>query len=77
MINENSRITHNMRGTSPCDGCTERFTACWGNCPKDKRGEYGYNAWTDDMNQVKKNRKEYMENRPDDGRWRERWGIKR
>lgn len=28
-----------IRGTSPCDGCTERFEACWGNCPKDARGE--------------------------------------
>ena len=33
---------------TPCKGCTERFTACWGKCPKDKRGEYGYEAWLAD-----------------------------
>ena len=26
---------------SPCKNCPERFTACSGSCPKDKRGEYG------------------------------------
>lgn len=30
----------------PCGDCSERFLACSGNCPKDARGEYGYNAWT-------------------------------
>ena len=34
-----------MKEQSPCYGCTERFTACSGRCPKDARGEYGYNAW--------------------------------
>ena len=29
----------------PCKGCTERFPACSGKCPKDARGEYGYKAW--------------------------------
>lgn len=34
-----------MREDSPCKDCTEKFTACHGNCPKDARGEFGYNAW--------------------------------
>ena len=34
---------------NPCHGCTERFTACWGKCPKDARGEYGYDAWKADF----------------------------
>ena len=34
-----------MREPCPCNGCTERFTACHDRCPKDKRGEYGYKAW--------------------------------
>jgi hypothetical protein len=34
-----------MSEPSPCYGCTERFTACWGQCPKDARKEYGYKAW--------------------------------
>lgn len=29
----------------PCNGCTERFTACSDHCPKDARGAYGYKAW--------------------------------
>ena len=34
---------------NPRYGCTERFTACWGNCPKDNRGGYGYKAWLADV----------------------------
>lgn len=34
-----------MREMSPCNGCTERVTACSDRCPKDARGEYGYKAW--------------------------------
>lgn len=34
-----------MREDSPCHGCTERIIGCHGNCPKDARGEFGYNAW--------------------------------
>lgn len=34
-----------MIETSPCKGCTERFTACSDRCPKDARGEFGYKAW--------------------------------
>jgi hypothetical protein len=29
----------------PCNGCTERFTACSDRCPKDARGEFGHHAW--------------------------------
>jgi hypothetical protein len=29
----------------PCNGCTERFSACSDRCPKDARGEFGYKAW--------------------------------
>ena len=29
----------------PCNGCTERKTACSDSCPKDARGEYGHKAW--------------------------------
>ena len=34
-----------MKEPCPCNGCTERFTACADHCPKDARGEYGFNAW--------------------------------
>lgn len=29
----------------PCNGCTERFTACSDRCPKDARGDFGHKAW--------------------------------
>ena len=47
------------REMSPCNGCTERFTACHGRCPKDERGEFGYTAWKYRLDEVNKKRKEY------------------
>jgi hypothetical protein len=47
------------RNSSPCLGCTERFTACSDRCPKDSRGEYGYNAWKADYKKMKDAEKEY------------------
>lgn len=43
-----------MSKTGPCLGCTERFIACSARCPKDARGEYGYKAWTADLETEKK-----------------------
>lgn len=54
-----SSFNINTREPSPCDGCTERFIACSGRCPKDERGEYGYNAWIAKLELIKKNRKAY------------------
>lgn len=51
---------------SPCNGCTERFTACSGRCPKDARGEYGYKAWLADFHKVKAAEKEYKRQRRED-----------
>lgn len=45
---------------SPCHNCPERFTACSSKCPKDKRGEYGYNAWREDMKEINKRHTEYI-----------------
>ena len=50
-----------FRESSPCEGCTEKFTACHGRCPKDERGEFGYSAWTAKCREIDKNRKEYLE----------------
>lgn len=44
---------------SPCYGCTEREIACSGNCPKDRRGEYGYKAYIADVHAQKAAEKEY------------------
>lgn len=52
-----------IRDPNPCRGCTERFTACSDNCPKDKRGEYGRNAYKAEIERVKKNQREYSKNR--------------
>lgn len=57
-IKDEQRLRH-CRGTSPCDGCTERFTACWDRCPKDERGEFGYKAWKAYNAWVDNNRKTY------------------
>ena len=54
-----SSFNINTREPSPCDGCTERFIACSGRCPKDERGEYGYNAWIAKLELIKQNRKAY------------------
>lgn len=43
-----------MNKPCPCQGCTERFIACSGRCPKDKRGEYGYKAWRADCEEEKR-----------------------
>ena len=50
----------------PCYGCTERFPACSGNCPKDLRGEYGYKAWMADIRKEKAAEKEYYLRRRED-----------
>lgn len=42
----------------PCNGCTERFLACSGKCPKDARGEYGYQAWKDQYHAQQKHLEE-------------------
>jgi hypothetical protein len=48
-----------IREMPPCHDCTEKFLACHGNCPKDKRGEFGYDAWLAELQRIKKNRKAY------------------
>lgn len=37
-----------MSKPSPCYKCQERYTACHDHCPKDARGDYGYEAWLAD-----------------------------
>lgn len=59
----NKKLSNGSREMSPCKGCDERFTACSGRCPKDARGEYGYNAWIDNLRKVAANRKAYYANR--------------
>ncbi len=58
-MSDKSSFNINTREPSPCDGCTERFQACWCRCPKDERGEYGYNAWKAKLELIEKNRKAY------------------
>lgn len=51
---------------TPCKGCTERFLACSDRCPKDARGEYGYNAWKADLRKAQTAEKEYKRKRRED-----------
>lgn len=76
-MTDEQRLEGIVRGPSPCKDCEERFPACSGRCPKDLRGEYGYNAWKDYLEQVKQAKKAYIESRQDDGKRRDRWVIRR
>ena len=42
-----------MTEDSPCKGCAERFPACSGKCPKEARGERGYNTWVSELHHLK------------------------
>lgn len=50
----------------PCNGCTERFTACSDRCPKDARGEYGYKAWKADLRKFQAAEREYKRKQRED-----------
>lgn len=50
----------------PCKDCAERFPACSDKCPKDTRGEYGYQAWKADYRKQKAAEKEYNLRRHED-----------
>jgi hypothetical protein len=69
MVQDNQRIRNAIRDPSPCKGCTERFTACYDRCPKDDRGEYGYNSWKAEIARVKKEKHKYLN--LVNNRWRE------
>ena len=70
MAKESQRFNMILRGPSPCNGCTERFTACSDRCPKDQRGEYGHKAWKKDIEAVKETRKSYLQNWYEDNKRR-------
>ena len=59
-MSDKHRLTNTIRETAPCDGCTERFTACQDKCPKDARGEPGIMAWKAEIERVKKAKQEYL-----------------
>ena len=43
----------------PCKDCPERFYACSDKCPKDARGEFGYQAWKAELRKQKAVEREY------------------
>ena len=49
------------RDVAPCNGGTERFTACHDRCPKDERGEFGYKAWKANLEKVKEEKRKYAQ----------------
>jgi hypothetical protein len=56
---QGKRITVTIRDVAPCKGCAERFIGCHGRCPKDERGEHGYNAFKTEIGRVNAARIEY------------------
>lgn len=61
-MDDTNRIHNIMRGPSPCANCTERFTACWDHCPKDKRADPknpGYQMWKAQAEELKKKSTSY------------------
>lgn len=60
-MQESSKLSGVMRGVAPCKNCAERHEACWDKCPKDLRGEYGYNAWMAEANRVKAEKQRYLD----------------
>ena len=60
MVQDNQRPPNIVRDPSPCKGCTERFEACSGKCPKEARGEYGYDSCKAEIARVKKEKHKYL-----------------
>jgi hypothetical protein len=60
-VQDNQRLHNSSRDPSPCRGCTERFLACSGKCPKDARGEYGYDAWRTNCKRIKAEKQKYLD----------------
>lgn len=60
---------------SPCKDCPERFIACSGNCPKDKRGEYGYKKWLADVREEEAKKKEWRKQKREDSKRDARYGF--
>lgn len=58
------RITIAIRDVAPCRDCTEKFLGCHDKCPKDERGEFGYDAWRGEIKKVKTAREEYIKTHP-------------
>lgn len=54
-----ARITVSIRDVSPCKDCTEKFIGCHSRCPKDERGELGYEAFRAEVKRVQAARTEY------------------
>ena len=54
-------LEQDIRESAPCKCCSEKFTACHDRCPKDERGEFGYKAWKDILEDIKKKRRAYMD----------------
>lgn len=48
-----------IREMPPCHDCSEKFTACHDDCPKDKRGEFGYGTWKKKLEQINAERRKY------------------
>jgi hypothetical protein len=61
MVQDNQRLPDTYRTKSPCKDCPERFLACSDKCPRDARGEYGYDAWRADCKRIKAEKQKYLD----------------
>ena len=62
---------------SPCKDCAERFPACSGRCPKEARGERGYDTWVAQLHDLKEKYAAYVKQHNEDYKRSETYDWKR
>ena len=70
MIKPEQRVPGTVRDTSPCKDCEERYRACSDKCDR-------YKAWKAEIERVKMVRKNYLDNRHEELKRRDKWDIRR
>ena len=70
MIKPEQRVQGTVRDTSPCKDCKDRHPACSDKCDR-------YKAWKAEIERVKKVRKNYLDNRHEELKRRDKWDIRR
>ena len=70
MIKDEQRVQGTVRDTSPCKDCKDRHLACSDKCDR-------YKAWKAEIERVKMVRKNYLDNRHEELKRRDKWDIRR
>ena len=66
-----------MNNDSPCKDCPERFPACSARCPKEARGEAGYDTWIAELHGLKEKHAAYVKQHNEDYKRSETYDWKR